>query len=114
MQTTLIFETVGLKDLLQPYLVSLCSDHRFFTHDIEEVYDWFVTRAVRGVLSIVAGGNVRGFPFSDVLETMYCERGIELEVYIQELFAKNGISFHKGEVIKVMVTYRDLIVVRNI
>lgn len=114
MQSMLIFETVGLKEKLLPLIDRACRYHNFETHDVEFVYDWFVTRAISNVLQLVVKGHVRNLLQHDVLEVMYVDHGLDIELYINDLFLRNQLRFFQNEVVKVLVTYRDIIIVRNL
>lgn len=113
MQSILIVDCNYIYKWMEPELLRLATQHSLLYHDFETMYDWMLTHAMSRVLTATVRGHVLGYMHDDLLAVIYSEIGLQLESLLHQYVRQQGIEFLKGETIKMLVTYKDVIIVRT-
>lgn len=112
-QVLIIIDIAGISQRIMPILAGTIRNYHIPLTDIESTYDWLIAEALEKILSSTVAGHVRGHSRHDIYRCIYDEIGSPIEHYVRQVIAGNGLQFLEKERVKVLVTYKDLVVVRS-
>lgn len=113
MQTILILDCAELYCSLEYNLKIMASKHHLEYTQYEDLYDWVITTSISNILHLTVKGHVRNLTRNDAYRMIYDEIGFDLEVKMAFFIDQQQIRFLKGETVKMLVTYRDVLIVRS-
>ena len=109
-----ILDVSGISQRILPRLHDLIHVHRLNQQDIERVFDWCIAESFHRLLQVRVQGHLSNHQSHDVYACIYDEIEYEIELAMNQLIYGNNLYFLKSDAIKLMTTYRDLIIVRSI
>ncbi len=112
-QTMIILDSSELSVRLKKLLTHAANSNHMYHYDAEALYDWVVMRAFSNLLFLKVRGHVRGFYPNDLFETIYQDFGYEVELQLNQYILSARLNFLQNESVKMLVTYKDIVIVRS-
>lgn len=112
-QSMIILDSSELSVRLRDTLTQAAHNNHLYHYDAEQLYDWVIMRAFSNILFLKVHGHVRNFLPNDLFETIYREIGFDVEIQVNQYILGHRLSFLQNEKVKMLVTYKDIVIVRS-
>jgi urocanate hydratase len=113
-QSMVILSITEFSFTLRQHLISAQYEHRLSPDEFEDLFDWVVTEAMTRILHFNVKGHVRCHNPHDIYRIVYDEVGAMAELWLSRAFVQHKLFFMQDETIKAMITFDQILLVRNI
>ncbi len=94
---------------LRPYL----DEYRIDEKSLEYVFDFCMAYSINRFLEVNFHGYVFNLHFNDVYRNIYYEVYQHIDQVTMEIFDRYKVIFKRSEVLKLLVTYNTIVMVRS-
>ncbi len=114
-QVMFLLDGSNFYSVIYPQLCRAAQEHNVQVSELESLYDWVIIEAIRRVVTVQVANHVRvdNHYRHDVYRCVYDSIGYTVEQFVVTFFGTNNIQFLKHANLKILVTYRDIVIVKK-